>query len=188
MNSPQFCHSKRRGRPVQQGLRRHNPSQVELQPLSQRGTRVFIGSHVSTSHIRLTANDVWRSWGRGLGGVESGTVSKAHTTTTTTTTRSTRNTPSSKTEHIPHSGYPSAPQPNSRRVLWGSLSTRLWWGPPPRWWTSPESVAEKSDKWWRESRDALSVIWIVTWQTGRSVWYLEASRDVHLLDELALLR
>lgn len=63
MNSPQFCRSERRGRPVQQGLRRHNPSQVELQPLSQRGTRVFIGSHVSTSHIRLSANDVWRRRG-----------------------------------------------------------------------------------------------------------------------------
>lgn len=86
--------------------------------------------------------------GWGVGGVESGTVSKAHTTTTTTT-RSTRYTPSSKTEHIPHS--PSCikdthlPRSQIPDEFFGGVWAPGFGDPPPsRWWTSPESVAKNT--------------------------------------------
>lgn len=56
------------------------------QPISHRGICVFTDSHVFTSHIHLSANDV--VW---------------HRFKHTTTSRSTHNSPSSKTEDIPHS-------------------------------------------------------------------------------------
>lgn len=139
-------------------------------PISQRGICVFTGSHVFTSHIHLSANDV--VWHR-FKSTPPPPVAQ-HITLPPPKQKTFRTLP-------PVERIPICPAAKFQTSFLGELNARLLVILPPPRWTSPESEWRKILRMIKGverlsllGRYCWAVIKIVMWQTGWSVWLFPA--------------